>query len=81
MGWPHRLQSTGRRAQQETLLELERVGLESVVVLTLASTSSGTMVRMEQSGFRPDQEVAYRGASYGWPKFLGGLEPVVAKLT
>ena len=36
--------------------------------------------RMEQSGFRPDQEAAYEGANYGWQKFFGGLERVVAGL-
>jgi uncharacterized protein YndB with AHSA1/START domain len=54
--------------------------LESVVVWTLVATSGGTLVRMEQSGFRPDQEAAYQGANYGWQKFIGGLERVVAGL-
>jgi hypothetical protein len=35
---------------------------------------------MEQSGFRPDQEAAYKGAQYGWKGFLVGLERVVAGL-
>jgi len=35
---------------------------------------------MEQSGFRPDQQQAYKGANYGWQKFLGNLERVVAEL-
>ena len=56
------------------------VGLESVVVFTLATTKGGTLVRMEQSGFRPDQEAAYKGANYGWQNFIGGLERVVAGL-
>ena len=56
------------------------MGLVSVVVLTLVATSSGTLVRMEQSGFRPDQEAAYQGANYGWQKFFGALERVVAGL-
>ena len=42
------------------------MGLESVVVWTLVATEGGTLVRMEQSGFRPDQEAAYKGAKYGW---------------
>src|SRR6201747_3234953 len=42
-------------------------GLESVVTWTLTSTSTGTRLRMEQSGFRPDQQQAYQGAKYGWP--------------
>jgi uncharacterized protein YndB with AHSA1/START domain len=56
------------------------LGLESAVVWTLVATSGGTLVRMEQSGFRPDQEANYRGANYGWQKFIAGLERVVAGL-
>jgi uncharacterized protein YndB with AHSA1/START domain len=51
-----------------------------VVVWTLVATGGGTLVRMEQSGFRPDQEANYKGASYGWQKMIGGLERVVAGL-
>jgi uncharacterized protein YndB with AHSA1/START domain len=56
------------------------LGLGSVVVWTLVATSGGTLVRMEQSGFRPDQEANYRGANYGWQKFIGSLERVLAGL-
>jgi uncharacterized protein YndB with AHSA1/START domain len=56
------------------------LGLESVVVWTLVATSGGTLVHMEQSGFRPDQEANYKGAKYGWQEFIGGLERVVAGL-
>jgi uncharacterized protein YndB with AHSA1/START domain len=56
------------------------LGLVSVVVWTLVATSGGTLLRMEQSGFRPDQEAAYQGANYGWQKFIGNLERVVAGL-
>jgi uncharacterized protein YndB with AHSA1/START domain len=56
------------------------LGLVSVVVWTLVPTRDGTLVRMEQSGFRPDQEANYQGANYGWQKFIGGLERVVAGL-
>jgi uncharacterized protein YndB with AHSA1/START domain len=55
-------------------------GLESVVTWTLTTTSTGTHLRMEQSGFRPDQQQAYQGASYGWQRFVAGLERVVAGL-
>jgi uncharacterized protein YndB with AHSA1/START domain len=53
-------------------------GLESVVTWTLTPTAAGTRLRMEQAGFRPDQEQAYQGAQYGWQKFLAALEDVVA---
>ena len=56
------------------------LGLESVVVWTLTATSGGTLVRMEQSGFRPDQEANYQGAKYGWQKFISGLERVLEGL-
>ena len=52
------------------------LGLDSVVLWTLTPVEGGTHVRMEQSGFRPDQEAAYRGASYGWQKFITALERV-----
>ncbi len=56
-------------------------GLESVVTWTLAPTSTGTHLRMEQSGFRPDQQQAYQGAKVGWQKFFAGLERVVGGLS
>ena len=54
-------------------------GLESVVTWTLTPTSTGTRLRMEQSGFRPDQEQAYQGAQVGWPRFFASLEQVLAR--
>ena len=57
----------------------EAMGLESVVTWTLTPTSTGTRLRMEQSGFRPDQQQAYQGAQYGWPKFFANLEQVLAR--
>jgi uncharacterized protein YndB with AHSA1/START domain len=54
-------------------------GLESVVTWTLTPTSSGTQLRMEQSGFRPDQQQAYQGAKFGWQKFFANLEQVLAR--
>jgi uncharacterized protein YndB with AHSA1/START domain len=54
------------------------LGLESVVTWTLTPTSSGTHLRMEQSGFRSDQRQAYGGARMGWQQFFANLEQVVA---
>jgi uncharacterized protein YndB with AHSA1/START domain len=54
------------------------LGLESVVTFTLTPTSTGTRLRMEQTGFRPDQPQAYNGAKYGWQQFFGKLEQVLA---
>ena len=58
----------------------DAMGLESVVTWTLTPTSTGTHLRVEQSGFRPDQERAYQGASYGWQRFVGALEQVLARI-
>jgi len=55
-------------------------GLESVVTWTLTPTNTGTQLRMEQSGFRPEQQQAYQGAKGGWQQFFAKLEQVVAKL-
>jgi uncharacterized protein YndB with AHSA1/START domain len=55
------------------------MGLESVVTWTLTPTAAGTHLRMEQTGFRPDQEQAYQGAKIGWRNFLAKLEQVVAR--
>src|SRR5882757_3952794 len=54
-------------------------GLESIVTWTLTAAGTGTQLRMEQSGFRPDQEQAYQGAKYGWQKFLGNLERILER--
>lgn len=56
------------------------LGLGTIVVWTLVATNGGTLVRMEHSGFGPDQEANYKGAKYGWQKFIGALERVVAGL-
>jgi uncharacterized protein YndB with AHSA1/START domain len=55
------------------------MGLESVVTWTLTPTSTGTRLRMEQSGFRPDQSQAYQGAKFGWRKFFANLEQVLGR--
>jgi uncharacterized protein YndB with AHSA1/START domain len=55
------------------------MGLESVVTWTLTRTSSGTHLRMAQSGFKPDQTQAYQGAQFGWQKFFANLEQVLAR--
>jgi uncharacterized protein YndB with AHSA1/START domain len=58
----------------------ESYDLKSVVTWTLTATSTGTHLRMEQSGFRPDQQQYYQGAQGGWPRFIGALEEVVARI-
>ena len=47
---------------------------ESTVEFTLTPAEGGTHLRMEHSGFRANQDAAYRGAQYGWQRFIGNLE-------
>jgi uncharacterized protein YndB with AHSA1/START domain len=54
--------------------------LKSVVTFTLTPTSTGTLLRMEQVGFRPEQKQAYGGAKAGWQGFLANLEQVLARI-
>ena len=58
----------------------EALGLESVVAWTLTPTAGGTLLRMEHSGFRADQEAAYKGAGYGWRNFIGRLDGVLSTM-
>jgi uncharacterized protein YndB with AHSA1/START domain len=53
--------------------------LKSVVTWTLTATGAGTHLRMEQTGFRPDQPRYYQGAKAGWPQFFANLEQVLAR--
>jgi uncharacterized protein YndB with AHSA1/START domain len=56
-------------------------GLESTVTWTLSpGAGGGTRLRMEQTGFRPDQPRFYGGAKAGWPRFIDALERVLARL-
>jgi uncharacterized protein YndB with AHSA1/START domain len=56
------------------------MGLASVVAWTLTPTQGGTHLRMEQSGFKSEADANYKGANYGWQKFIGTLDKVVAEL-
>lgn len=53
--------------------------MKSVVTFTLTPTSTGTHLRVEQAGFRPDQKQAYGGAKAGWRQFLEKLDQVLAR--
>ena len=54
--------------------------LRSVVSFTLTPTAAGTLLRMEQTGFRPEQKQAFGGARYGWEQHFTNLERVLAGL-
>ena len=55
-------------------------GLRTVVTWTLEPDGDGVLVRMEQSGFREQDQRNFMGAKYGWERNLGQLESVVARL-
>ena len=55
-------------------------GLKTLVTWTLTPTKGGVLLRMEHLGFRPEDEANYQGASYGWQRYIGGLERVAAGL-
>jgi len=57
----------------------DAMGLESLVTWTLTPTSTGTRLRVEQSGFRADQERAFQGAKFGWQKFCAALENLLQR--
>ena len=54
--------------------------LRSVVSFTLTPTASGTLLRMEQTGFRPEQKQAFGGARHGWEQHFTNLERVLAEM-
>jgi uncharacterized protein YndB with AHSA1/START domain len=56
-------------------------GLSTIVTWTLTPADSGTLVRMEQSGFRPQDEAGYKGMGSGWPRIVAGLERVAGSLS
>jgi uncharacterized protein YndB with AHSA1/START domain len=53
--------------------------LQTIVTWTLTPTAGGTLVRMEHSGFRPQDEGGYKGMGGGWPRIVGGLERVAGE--
>jgi uncharacterized protein YndB with AHSA1/START domain len=53
--------------------------LQSTVTFTLTPTAAGARLRMEQTGFRPDQRQAFGGARAGWEQMLAKLEQVLAR--
>jgi uncharacterized protein YndB with AHSA1/START domain len=54
--------------------------LRSVVTFTLEPSANGTRLRMEQTGFRPDQKQASGGARFGWQNFFGKLDQLLTRL-
>ncbi|WP_346840165.1 SRPBCC domain-containing protein [Microbulbifer sp. SAOS-129_SWC] len=53
--------------------------LESVVTFTLTAAAGGTLLRMEQRGFHPQQKQAYQGAKQGWRTFFMSLDTLLER--
>ncbi|WP_363792811.1 SRPBCC domain-containing protein [Mesorhizobium sp.] len=53
-------------------------GLKTIVTWSLTPEGPSTRVRMEQSGFRPQDAAGYKGMGSGWPRILEQLEQVAA---
>jgi uncharacterized protein YndB with AHSA1/START domain len=54
--------------------------LDTVVTFTLTPTATGCLVKIVQSGFKPDQKRAFGGARYGWRMMGTKLVDLLAKL-
>ncbi|MGA7383589.1 MAG: SRPBCC domain-containing protein [Methylocella sp.] len=52
--------------------------LDSIVEWTLTREPGGTRLRMEHTGFRPQNETAYDAMSGGWPQVIERLDQVCA---
>jgi hypothetical protein len=73
----------GHRAAQAPVLQLERRRRQRTPdhrTWTLTAVAGGTHLRMEQSGFGPQDDNNYKGAAYGWQRNIETLEKVVAGL-
>ncbi|HEV2530473.1 SRPBCC domain-containing protein [Phenylobacterium sp.] len=55
-------------------------GIVTTVAFTLTPEGAGAHLRMEQSGFTPDQEQNRRGAQFGWTKMMEGLDGLLAEI-
>lgn len=58
----------------------EALGVNTIVTWTLTPTENGTRLRMEQSGFKPEQKQAFAGAKGGWNWMFDALERTLAQL-
>ena len=57
------------------------MGLDSTVTYALRPGGRGTLLRIEQAGFAPDQSRARAGAAGGWRRFLDRLDTLLDTLT
>lgn len=54
-------------------------GTDTVVTFALTPIEAGTMLRVEQAGFGPEQKAAYKGAMASWPHFLAALDELLKR--
>ena len=55
-------------------------GLKTIVTWTLIPAAGGTLVRVEQSGFKPADEGGFKAMSGGWHRILAALERATGML-
>jgi uncharacterized protein YndB with AHSA1/START domain len=55
-------------------------GLKSIVAWTLTPIEGGARVRMQHSGFRPQDEAGRQAMGGGWPRIVEGLGRVAGEL-
>jgi uncharacterized protein YndB with AHSA1/START domain len=55
-------------------------GLDTIVAWTIEAAPEGVRLRMEQSGFRPEDERNLQGATFGWNRNIDALEQLVGRL-
>ncbi|HEV2700029.1 MAG TPA: SRPBCC domain-containing protein [Steroidobacteraceae bacterium] len=60
--------------------EQAATGLKSTITWTLVPVDGGTRVRMEHSGFRPEDEGGYRAMGGGWPRIVDRLGELAGEL-
>ncbi len=53
------------------------LGVETVVNWTLEETPTGTLLKLEQTGFKKDQQQSIKGAHWGWTRMAGEALPKV----
>ena len=55
-------------------------GLTSIVTWTLTPVEGGAQVRMEHSGFRPQDEPGRQAMGGGWPRIVERLEEIAGEV-
>lgn len=54
-------------------------GTDTVVTFTLTPTPTGTLLRVQQSGFAADNRAAIKGANASWRQFLRALDGLLTR--